>query len=331
MIMNHHQSHYVNMLNEACLILPIFTIVLSLLAHSPCCADSKSKPIPKLEAFYIWSAYDQTAPKEKTEKAKDKLSNIHQPSLTIFRPKKPNGTAVVICPGGGYSYLAVNKEGYRVARKLSEFGITAFVLKYRLPTTQGVDFKHPVPLSDALRGIQWVRYHHDEYGIQQDRIGIMGFSAGGHLAASASTLHSQYAFGKDDIAQASSRPDFACLGYPVITTDPQSAHNCVQKLFPNRQPDKTSTLKSVSCELNIRADSSPTFLFHAKDDKGVKYENSLLMHQALQKQGISAELKIYEKGGHGFGLGRKGMENSQWVSQFLSWLRGQKMLPEDAQ
>ena len=246
------------------------------------------------------------------------VKNIHNPNLTVFRPEQPNGMAVVICPGGAYVFLATGLEGYPVAEKLNEAGITAFVLKSRLPTTEGVDFKHPVPLSDALRAIQWVRAHAAEYQLDPNRIGIMGFSAGGHLAATAGTLYAKYNFGTDAISQLSARPDFVCLGYPVISTQEGIAHGCVWS--PLKAGFTEEDANEMSCELNVNAQTPPTFLMHAKDDGGVLPENSIVMHEALKQHGVATELKLYEKGGHGFGLGRAGTDSIQWSDACIDWL-----------
>jgi len=247
------------------------------------------------------------------------VKNIHNPSLTVFRPENPNGAAIVICPGGGYGVIAAGHEGKDVAERLNEAGITAFVLKYRLPSTGGVDFKHPVPVSDALRAIQWVRHYAGEYKIDPGRIGILGFSAGGHLTASAGTLYSKYNFGEDEVAKAKSRPDFMCLGYPVISTQKEIAHGCVRSpLKKNHSPEEA---KEMSCELNVTEETPPAFLFHAKSDRGVLPENSIVMHEALKAKGVPTELKLYEQGGHGFGLGRAKDDSKAWMSEFLLWLK----------
>lgn len=246
------------------------------------------------------------------------VKNIHNPNITVFQPEQPNGTAVVICPGGGYQIIASGLEGYPIAEKLNKAGITAFVLKYRLPTTADADFKHPVPLSDALRAIQWVRYHAAEYEIDPKRIGIMGFSAGGHLAACAGTLYAKYNFGADEISKVSSRPDFMCLCYPVISTNKEFAHGCV------RSPLQTGCTEEqeleMSCEKNVNAQTPPTFLVHALDDSGVLPRNSIVMQEALKEHGVAVELKLCDQGGHGFGLGRNGTDSTRWSDDFIKWL-----------
>lgn len=272
----------------------------------------------------IWPAgtegVDATISEEIVPRHFEIVKNIHNPSLRVFRPEEPNGTAVVICPGGAYRIIATGLEGYPIAEKLNEAGITAFVLKYRLPTTEGADFKHPVPLLDALRAIQWVRYHAEDYELNPARIGIMGFSAGGHLAASAATLYSKYGEESDALSGVSSRPDFLCLGYAVISTRKDIAHGCVRA--PLRKGHTKEEVQEMSCELNVNAQTPPTFLMHAEDDTGVVPQNSRVMYEALKEHKVRAELKLYQQGGHGFGLGRPGTDSSNWLADFVAWLDG---------
>lgn len=248
------------------------------------------------------------------------INNIHNPTLTVFRSKKPNGTAVVICPGGGYAVLAIDSEGSAVAKRLSDEGITAFVLKYRLPRTTGADFLDPVPLSDALRAIQWVRAHADDFGIDPARIGILGFSAGGHLAASVGTRYGRAGeFGGDDLSKVSARPDFVGLVYPVISSDPAIRHGCFASLLPANSPQ--SALDALSPEKLVTADTPPMFLAHSKNDKGVVPANSEVLHKALERVGVPSELQIYEQGGHGFGLGLPEQDCSKWPEAFVAWVK----------
>jgi len=155
-------------------------------------------------------------------------------------------------------------------------------------------------------------------------VGILGFSAGGHLTGSAATLYGKCVAGDDAISKVSARPDFAVLGYPVITSDPKFRHRCIGALLP--QDASQEQLDAISCERNVTADTPPCFFFHAKDDKGVVPENSELMHEALKKAGVTTELKLYQKGGHGFGLGRKGADSTQWPADLLVWLKQIKVL-----
>lgn len=247
------------------------------------------------------------------------INNIHNPSLTVFRPKAPNGTAIVICPGGGYGVLSIEGEGNAVAKRLNEDGITAFVLKYRLPRTPGAQFLDPVPLSDALRAIQWVRAHAGDFGINPSRIGILGFSAGGHLAASAGTRYARGSeFGSDDLSKVSTRPDFVGLVYPVISSDPEIRHGCFATLLPANSPQ--SALDALSPEKLVTTDTPPMFLAHSKNDKGVVHANSELLYKALERVSIPSEIHLYEQGGHGFGLGSPEQDCSQWPAAFVGWV-----------
>jgi acetyl esterase/lipase len=191
-------------------------------------------------------------------------------------------------------------------------------LKYRLPPTPGANFQHPVPLSDALRALQLVRYHAAELNIDPGKIGIMGFSAGGHLASLAGTMFSEYSFGNDRISKVSSRPDFMCLVYPVIATKKGGTLSDTQLL--NSDLSQKQTLESLFSELNVTTRTPPAFLVHAQDDPAVNPQNSILMYKALQTKGIPAELKLYKKGGHGFGPGRPGTDSEKWIHEFIAWL-----------
>ncbi|WP_018969814.1 alpha/beta hydrolase [Rubritalea marina] len=270
---------------------------------------------------------DPTILEEEHEQQKGTVRNIHNPNLTVHTPQQPNGAAVVICPGGGYHWIASGHEGHAVAKRLNQEGITAFVLKYRLPTTPDVEYKHPIPVSDALRAVQWVRFHAKDYQLDPQKIGLMGFSAGGHLTATAGTHFDKVQFGSDAIAKVSSRPDFLGLGYAVISTRPDIAHGCVTSPLPEAQ--KTSKRDSMSMESHVTAQTPPAFIFHAKDDQGVLPGNSEAMHQALKEKGVPSELKLYEKGGHGFGLGRPENDSSQWSRDFIAWLKQQNFIPKD--
>ncbi len=256
---------------------------------------------------------------------------IHCPKLSVYpathaatNPTDKPTAAMIICPGGGYAGQAAQHEGHDVAKYFSERGITCFVLQYRLPARDRSRFLHPVPVSDALRAIQYVRHNAKDFGIDPAKVGILGFSAGGHLTGSAATLYGKCVSGDDAISKVSARPDFAVLGYPVITSDPKFRHRCIGALLP--QDASQEQLDAISCERNVTADTPPCFFFHAKDDKGVVPENSELMHQALKKAGVTTELKLYQKGGHGFGLGRKGADSTQWPADLLVWLKQIKVL-----
>ncbi|GAB2695553.1 hypothetical protein GCM10027037_19140 [Mucilaginibacter koreensis] len=243
---------------------------------------------------------------------------VTEPTLTPYFPEKgkANGTAVVICPGGGYVHLAMGHEGEAVAKKFNEVGITAFVLKYRLPSDQIMVDKTIGPLQDAQRALQMVRERAGEWGIDVNKVGIVGFSAGGHLASTAGTHFDKVVI--DNPKQTSLRPDFMVLLYPVITFGESahtgSKHNLVGKNATEAQMDFFSNEKQVT------AQTPPTFLVHAQDDKTVPVQNSLMFYEAMVKAGIKGELHIYEKGGHGFGLNNPTTQD-QWFDRLVNWMK----------
>lgn len=263
---------------------------------------------------------------EKIKTPDIRFYHIHNPNLKIYKPAKPNGTAIIICPGGAYKHISTGISGKPVAEILNRAGITAFVLKYRLPTTKGADFNHPVPVSDALRAIQFVRFYAKRFEVDPNKIGIMGDSAGGHLASSAGTLFSDLHFGQDDISKTSARPDFMCLVSPVITTQGKSiSHKCTAYLLSK---PSLSELRPLSSELNVTKNTPPTFLAHAKDDRSVSYQNSVLMHKALEMHGVRSSLNLYKKGGHGFGVGRSDTDSTKWIPDFISWMEEENITPK---
>jgi acetyl esterase/lipase len=240
-----------------------------------------------------------------------------RPSITIYLPAttKATGTGVVVCPGGGYQHLAVDHEGKQIAEWLNDLGVAAFVLKYRL----GPKYHHPVELGDAQKAIRVVRARAKEFGIQPDRIGIMGFSAGGHLASTAATH-----FATEE--GVSSRPDFAILCYPVITFDDQYAHKGSRKNLLGDTPD-AELVKNLSNETQINKETPPTFLFHTDADPVVPVENSVLFYMGLRKAGIPAEMHIFEKGRHGVGLAQADPILSHWPPLLANWLRTRGLIP----
>lgn len=241
-----------------------------------------------------------------------------KPTLTITTPPegRRNGAAVVICPGGGYGNLAVDHEGVQIADWLNKRGVTAFMLRYR----HAPKYRHPIPLGDAQRAIRWVRAHADQYGVDPSKIGIWGFSAGGHLASTASTHFDQgKADDADPVEQKSSRPDFSILCYPVITLKDPFAHAGSRRNLLGESP-APDLIESLSNETQVTAVTPPTFLFHTTADKAVPPENSLLYYGALCKAGVPCELHIYERGPHGVGLAPKDPILSQWPDQLAAWL-----------
>ena len=253
---------------------------------------------------------------------------VDKPSLAPYVVPQGRGTgaAVVVCPGGGYGALSMDKEGDQIARWLNSIGVTAFVLKYRL----GPKYHHPVELGDAQRAIRTVRAKAEEYRVRPDRIGIMGFSAGGHLASSAGThFDAGNASAPDPIDRASSRPDFLVLCYPVISfTTPYTHRGSLRNLLGD-QPDP-KLVESLSNELQVTAQTPPTFLFHTNSDTGVPPENSMLFYMALRKTGVPAEIHVYERGPHGVGLAQTDEALSSWPARLAGWLRVRGLLNAEA-
>jgi len=241
-----------------------------------------------------------------------------RPSLTIYLPQT-NGmqSGVVVCPGGGYGVLAVDHEGKQIADWLNARGVAAFVLRYRL----GPRYHHPIELGDAQRALRFVRSHAAEYGIATDKIGIWGFSAGGHLASTAGThFDSGNASAADPIDRVSSRPDFMILAYPVISLATQYVHRGSLRNLLGENPDP-QLAASLSNETQVTPQTPPTFLFHTTTDSGVPVENSVLFYLALRKAGVPAEIHIYEQGPHGVGLALFDPILSAWSRQLEPWMR----------
>jgi acetyl esterase/lipase len=254
-------------------------------------------------------------------------TDADKPTLTIYRAARvANGTGVVVAPGGGYGALAMDHEGRQVAAYFNAMGVSAYVLKYRL----GPKYHHPIELGDAQRAIRLVRSKARELGVAPDRIGMMGFSAGGHLTATAGThFDSGRADATDAIDRASSRPDFLILGYPVISFDPAIAHaGSVRNLLGDKPDPKLIEL--LSNELQVTPQTPPTFLFHTTADTAVPAENSVRFYLALKKNKVPAEMHIFENGPHGVGLALGDPALSAWPALLTSWLRGRGLLTPPA-
>ena len=239
------------------------------------------------------------------------------PTLTVYAPapEKSTGAAVVVCPGGGYGGLA-DHEGRPIAEWLNTIGVTGIVLKYRL----GPKYHHPVEMGDVARAIRTVRAHAADWGVDPHRVGVLGFSAGGHLASTAAThFDSGNASATDPTDRLSSRPDVAILIYPVITfTDPFTHKGSRHNLLGDNPPQDLITL--LSNEKQVTAQTPPTFLVHGTDDGAVPAENSLLFAMACRKAGVPVELHLYEHGPHGFGLGGNDPVLSAWPGSCAKWL-----------
>ncbi|MFT4032363.1 MAG: alpha/beta hydrolase, partial [Siphonobacter sp.] len=227
-----------------------------------------------------------------------RLNNITKPSITLYKTAKPNGTAVIICPGGGYGILAASHEGSDVAKVFNEWGITAFVLKYRLPSTKNLMVQNEIgPLMDAQQAIRMVRSRASEFGIKPDRIGIMGFSAGGHLASTAGTHFENPVGSWPNRPNVSVRPDFQILIYPVISLTPELAHGGSRDALLGKDASQDK-IDAYSNEKQVTRQTPPSFLVHAQDDKAVNPQNSIAFFTASQNNGVASELHIYPKGGH---------------------------------
>ncbi len=246
------------------------------------------------------------------------------PTITVYQPLDGTrtGTAVVIAPGGSYGMLASNHEGRQFADFFNGMEVTAFVLKYRL----GPRYHDPIELGDAQRAIRWVRAHAEEYGFRPDRVGLLGFSAGGHLASTAAT---HFDHGKPDasdpIDRWSCRPDFLILSYPVITMMPPYAHEgSVANLLGQNASEERR--KQLSNELNVTPQTPPTFLLSTNEDTVVPPENTVEFYMALRKAGVPAEMHVFEKGPHGVGLDLENPVLGTWPTLLTNWLRERGLL-----
>ena len=243
-----------------------------------------------------------------------------KPTISIYLPEegKATGAAIVVCPGGGYGHLAVDHEGRQVGEWLNSLGVTAFVLKYRHSAN---GYRHPIPLQDAQRAIRTVRARAAEWKLDPKQIGILGFSAGGHLA---STTGTHFDAGKSDandpIERVSSRPDLMVLVYPVISFTSEYTHKGSRKNLLGDNPDE-KLVQSLSNDTQVTPDTPPTFLMHTSADTAVPPENSVLFYLALRKANVPAEMHIYETGQHGVGLAQKDPVLSTWPGRCADWLR----------
>ncbi|HAH87456.1 MAG TPA: alpha/beta hydrolase [Armatimonadetes bacterium] len=247
-----------------------------------------------------------------------------RPTVTVSLPKHPNKalSSVVVCPGGGYSHLALGHEGRDIAEWLNSIGVAAFVLKYRL----GPKYHHPCQMQDVLRAVQFVRAGASNWNIDPSKIGVWGFSAGGHLASTAAThFNNGNPSSADPVERKSSRPDFAILSYPVLSSKEEYRHS---GSFINLLGENPSAelLEHLSNELHVTANTPPTFLFHTNEDTLVMPENSVLFYLALRKAGVPAEIHIYEPGPHGVGLAPGYPALSSWSESLKRWFETRGLL-----
>jgi acetyl esterase/lipase len=251
------------------------------------------------------------------------IANVSEPTLTVYGPAvdRPNGTAVIICPGGGYVRLSTQREGEQYAAWLGTLGITSFVLKYRMQ-----EFGHPAPLRDVLRAVRIVRSQAARYHIRPDRIGVMGSSAGGHLAASAGTLF-DHPLGRTgaELDKVSARPDFLMLLYPVITMEGPAVHAGSRKALLGANPS-AADIQLMSVEKQVTSATPPTLLIHTQEDRTVPVENSILFYQALTRAKVPAEMYLFEHGGHGMGMKAGLGTSSDWPKRAEEWLKARGLL-----
>lgn len=280
--------------------------------------------------------YDGTVPNSKPYSTKEwwePQSNgdtiVHftsVPTLTIFLPDKKiaTGTAVVICPGGGYWVTSIVKEGFAIARTLNKMGIAAFVLKYRMPNDSSMQDKTIGPLQDAQRAVQLVRMHAAKWNVDASKIGIMGFSAGGHLASTEATHYTHSYI--DNPEGISLRPDFSMFIYPVISFQDSIGHIGSRDQLIGKNPSP-NLRDYFSNELQVTAQSPPAFLVHATDDDVVPVMNSIVMYESLLRNKVPVEMHIYNEGGHGFGMYNPTTKD-KWMERCKNWLQSINMLPK---
>lgn len=247
--------------------------------------------------------------------------DISRPTITVYKPAKqdPKRAAVIIFPGGGYRGVSILKEGYNVARAFNEMGVTAFVVKYRTPSDRHMKYRRTGPLQDAQQAVATVRRDAAKWQIDPSRIGVMGFSAGGHLAATTGTQFKSPVLSQWRSADV--RPDFLMLIYPVITFTDPAVHAGSRKMLLGDAPSQAD-LQRLSAQLAVSDETPPTFLVHAADDETVPVANSIRFFEALQARKIPAQLMIYPAGGHGYGL-NNATTGDRWIERCRQWLQSQ--------
>ncbi len=301
----------------------LYSCLLTLLVSLPLMAQEVTKLWPDTAIpNAIPSKFGVNTEKSTTEGGILRISDVTVPTLTAYPAVagKATGAAIMICPGGGYSILAAGHEGSDVAQWFANRGITAFVLKYRLPNDQAMTHPEEVPLLDAMQGMKLIRQQATRYGIDPNKIGVMGFSAGGHLASTLSTHYFRETNSSDAARLIAARPNFAILLYPVVTFGAKAHSGSREKLL-GKNPS-AEQVAYYSNELQVTQQTPPTLLVHSTDDMGVPVENSIDYYLALKAAKVPAEMHLYPTGGHGYGLatGRKGSE-ANWPVACEGWLR----------
>jgi len=277
------------------------------------------------EILPLYKAIPNSKPSADKEKTVNFIiSRVSVPTLTVYKPAKPNAqrSAVIICPGGGYGILASGHEGADVAKALNNIGVTAFVLKYRLPNDSIMKDKSIGPLQDVQRAFQMVRERATEWNLDTAKIGIMGFSAGGHLAATASTQYNREVI--ENPKHTSFKPDFSILIYPVISFSDNLTHMGSRENLIGKNPNE-AIIKQYSNELEVNAQTPPAFLVHSADDTVVPVGNSIAYYEALIKNKVYSEMLLYPHGGHGYGINNKTTED-KWMDNLKNWMIANKFL-----
>jgi len=304
------------------------THFLLLLLAVPFAVFSQSQPL----TLPLWDGLpplqmEMDLEEEHTREGILRIGNVQKPTLEVYLPDDDvaTGKGVLIFPGGGYTILAYDWEGTEFAKWLNSHGIAGMVVKYRLPLSESLTDAKEVPLLDAQRAIRLARHHAEEWGLDQNQIGVMGFSAGGHLASALSTQYDHVADREsDEVDELSARPDFSILVYPVISFRDAGAHSGSRRNLLGEDASE-ELIDRFSSELNVTADTPPAFLIHSQDDEGVPIENSLLYYEALHRHGIPASLHIYPTGGHGFAFGTDRGSVEGWTEVLLGWLEALDM------
>lgn len=301
----------------------IFACVLSCIA---CCTGivHAQTVLPLYKTIPGAIPSDMVEKRDTVKPLRIRISNVSQPTLTVFLPpgNTATGTAMVICPGGGYSNLVINQEGWDIAAELNKHGIAAFVLKYRLPSDKIMTNKETGPLQDAQQAIKMVRENARQWNIDTARVGIIGFSAGGHLAATASTKFTVQVI--ENPGHINLRPSFTILAYPVISFTDSLLHKGSRTRLIG-EPALPEKIIEYSAEQQVTAATPPAFIMHCGDDKVVPVGNSIEYYKALLHHGVKAELHIYPSGGHGFGLNNPTLR-TPWMDRCFSWMKENKWL-----
>jgi len=310
--------------------LALGSALLSVQSSADGAAPAKSSPPENLprawlsaESFPLWPAGVPGATEFSPQAVPDDsppvfLRNIAQPRLHVFRPSRPNGAAFLVVPGGAYAFISVNNEGVQIAERLNALGVTAFVLTYRLPA-EGWSARADVPLQDAQRALRLIRARATRFGIDANTVSVVGFSAGGHLAATLATRHAEHVYERQDEADDSSaRPFAAALIYPVITLRSPWTHEWSRRQLLGEHPSEAE-IERRSAETQVDGETPPVFIVHAMDDGAVPVENSLLMMAAMRSARRPVEAHLLQEGGHGFGPGHAHTVSGRWIDCLQLW------------